>query len=235
MLFLVNDSPFAGREGALRHLAQPARAAVHRGADERLHARGGDGQHRYLPRQRPRRAAPVHPHRADAAAGVRVRRLPAEGHPAPRRAGPHDRAHRGADRGRAAGVRGRGDRKARAAQGRHARHAAPGRGERAAALPHPRARADGLPLRAADRHARQRRDEPPVLRLRAVQGRDRGAAHRQPRRPRDGRDDQLRPVQQRRSAAACSSARACPCTRGRSWASARAARTSSSTCARKST
>ena len=77
------------------------------------------------------------------------------------------------------------------------------------------------------------RDEPPVLRLRAVQGRDRGAAHRQPRRPTRRARRPATACSTRRSAAACSSARACPCTRGRSWASARAARTSSSTCARK--
>ena len=40
MLFTVNTSPFAGKDGTLRHLAQSARAPRKRIADQRLAARG---------------------------------------------------------------------------------------------------------------------------------------------------------------------------------------------------
>ena len=56
--------------------------------------------------------------------------------------------------------------------------AALGRRPPAPRVPRADARPDRLPGRAADRHARHRRDEPAVPRLRAVQGRDRRAAHR---------------------------------------------------------
>ena len=78
MLFKVNDSPFAGREGryALQGQRQPLRrargpvrhqqehpgAALQGGQDQRVHAGGGDRDHRHLQGQRPGRAAPVDPH-----------------------------------------------------------------------------------------------------------------------------------------------------------------------------
>ena len=58
------------------------------------------------------------------------------------------------------------------------RHAPLGRRPPAPRLPRADARPHRLPERAADRHARHRRAEPPVPRLRPLQGRDRRAAHR---------------------------------------------------------
>ena len=45
MAFTINTSPFSGREGAVRDLAQPARAARQGTAHQRVHPRGGDWDH----------------------------------------------------------------------------------------------------------------------------------------------------------------------------------------------
>ena len=63
------------------------------------------------------------------------------------------------------------------------------------------ARPDRLSRRVPDRHARHRRDEPAVPRLRAVQGADRGAAQRRPDLDRAGRRGRLRAVEPRRARA----------------------------------
>ena len=69
MTFSVNDSPFAGH---LRHLPPPARPPDARAANRRFPPRRGDRLRRFLPRQRPRRAAPLRAHREYAPSGLRV-------------------------------------------------------------------------------------------------------------------------------------------------------------------
>ena len=48
MQFTVNTSPFAGTRRPVRHLAQSARAAGKRAADQRFAARRGHRQHRFV-------------------------------------------------------------------------------------------------------------------------------------------------------------------------------------------
>ncbi len=64
------------------------------------------------------------------------------------------------------------------AQRRHARHASVRRRQGAHDLQHPQPRADRLPRRIPDRHARHRYHEPAVRRLRPVEGPDRGPPRR---------------------------------------------------------
>ena len=60
---LRQRQPVRRPRGHLRHLPPPARPPDARAADRRFPPRGGDRLRRFLPRQRPRRAAPLRAHR----------------------------------------------------------------------------------------------------------------------------------------------------------------------------
>ena len=108
---------------------------------------------------------------------------------------PATRQSAGADRGsdhrrRRGALRHRRAEALRAARRSH-RDAPLGRRPPAPRLPRADARPDRLPGRAAYRHARHRRHEPPVPRLRAVQGRGRRPPHRRADLQRHRRGDRL--------------------------------------------
>ena len=72
MVFSINTSPFAGREGKYvtsQHLARPAEKRA--GAKRRAACRAGR-QRRFVSGLRPRRAAPLRAHRNDAPRGLRA-------------------------------------------------------------------------------------------------------------------------------------------------------------------
>ena len=179
MTFRINDGPLGGREG--KKVTSPAdpRAAVPRGRGQRRHQGHRQQRDRGVRGRRPRRTAARRADRADAPRGLRTHHRP------PARADPRQSRHRrprGADGGgagrRGRALRRRGGREARPPQGRAARHAPLRRRQAAADLQHPEPRPDRLPRRIPHRHARHRRDEPAVRRLRPVEGPDRGAPQR---------------------------------------------------------
>jgi GTP-binding protein len=86
MIFSVNTSPFAGKDGPLGHLAQHPRAAGQGAAHQRLHPRGAHRLRGFLPGDGPRRAAARDPHRDHAPRGVRALDLEPGG-PHPQRDG----------------------------------------------------------------------------------------------------------------------------------------------------
>ena len=175
MNFLVNASPLAGREGKFLTSRQ-IRERLERETKSNVAMRVEyPGRHRHLHRARPRRAAPDDPAGEHAPRGLRNRGVaPARDLQGDRRR--EVRAVRSAHRGRRGHQPGRRDGRARPPPRRAARHAARRQGARAPRLPHPGARADRLPGRIHDPHARHRRDEPRVRRVRAGQGRADGRA-----------------------------------------------------------
>ena len=72
MIFGVNTSPMAGRDGQYVTSRQPARPARPRAARQRLDPRRGHRHARADEGGRPRRAAALDPHRDDAARGLRA-------------------------------------------------------------------------------------------------------------------------------------------------------------------
>ena len=104
MTFAVNDSPFAGQGGQVRHLPEPPRPAGKGTSQGRFPPRHRAGN-RFLQRGRTGRNAPVHPHGDHAPGGLRVLRVHPpcadQGH---RRQGL--RAYRADGRRRAGGVHG---------------------------------------------------------------------------------------------------------------------------------
>ena len=154
MIFSVNDSPFAGREGKLRHLAQARERLERELLTNVAHPRRGDRHARRVQGLGPRRAAARDPHRDDAPRGLRAGGRQARGH------------HHGRSTARLhepmeqlvidcpeeyIGVV---TQKIGRAQGPHDEDGQPRHRPRAARVPHPLARPDRLPHRVPHRHAR---------------------------------------------------------------------------------
>ena len=176
MTFRVNDSPLAGTEGNKVHRPHDPRPPAARGRRQRRAAHPRIGRQGFDGGRRPRRTAARHPDRDHAARRLRAVGVAAEGAAPPqRRRRPGGADRRGRDRRRRDALRRRRAEDVRA-QGRDDRDAALRRRPRAAGVLRADPRPDRLPGRAADRHARHRDHEPPVPRLRAVQGRDHRAA-----------------------------------------------------------
>ena len=182
MTFRINDSPLAGREGK-KVTSRQIRERLFRESEGNVAIKVTElERNRRVRGCRPRRTPAWRADRADAPRRLRTHHWPpARADPAQ----PGDERARRADGG-SAGRCGRAlhrhrRREAGAAQRRHARHAAVRRRQGAHDLQHPQPRADWLPQRIPDRHARHRDHEPAVRRLWPVEGADR----RPPRRVAD--------------------------------------------------
>ena len=148
------------------------------------HAGTGEGA-------RPRRAAAGHPHRDDAARGLRAAGLaPRDRHP--RDQGRADGAGRRADHRRGRGVPGRRHRRGRHPQGRDDQDGQPRQRPRPVRVPDSRPRPDRLPLAVPHRHQGHRHHEPHLRRVGAVARADPVADHRRDGRRPCGRDYGLR-------------------------------------------
>ena len=160
MTFTINDSPLAGQEGPKVSSRLIARAAAPRGRGQRRDPDPPGRGPRRLRGRRPRRTAARRADRDDAARGLRARGRTAA-RAAPGR--PADRPDPGADRGgrdrRRRGVRRPGGRKALRRKRAELVEMRPAGARQAASRVHRSvARADRLPRRVPDRHARHRRD-----------------------------------------------------------------------------
>ena len=178
MDFIVNNCPFAGREGKYvtsRQLRDRLYRELERNVALRVEETDSPDTHT---RVRPRRAAPGHPDGDDAARGLRVPGLAAAGHHQARSRRRAAGAVRGADDRRARGVHGRRHGEAGAAAQRDDRDAEPGAGHGAAHVPDSGPRPVRLPVGVPDRHPRHRHHAPPVPGLRAVGRSARGAEAR---------------------------------------------------------
>ena len=212
MTFSVNDSPFAGTRGQVRHLPPAARAPVPRDAQGRLPARDRDrGRDRRLQRRGPRRdAACPSSSRPCAARATSSRSRPRacctrtiDG----KKCEPIERlVVRRAQRERR-----RGHREDRRPQGRPARDDA-GRRPHEARVPGPAPRPVRLPQRVPDRHASGEGIMAARVRLLRALSRARSEPpqHRLARRLRDRRERHLRPVQRAGARRSCSSGAGVP-------------------------
>ena len=159
MTFMVNDSPFAGKEGKFvtsRHL----RARLFREVmtNVSMRARQGDGHDRGVRGVRQRRIASVHFDRDDAPRGLRVSSVASARHfQGDRRS--KVRTDRDRRRRRPRRIRRRGHEQTRRAQGRTRRHDSRRQRGHAPHLLHPGALPYRLSRRDADRHTRIRRDD----------------------------------------------------------------------------
>ncbi len=79
--FLVNNSPFSGRAGKVRHQPATPGASLPGAGAEPGAAGGGDGFPRHVHGVRAGRASPDHPHGDHAPGGVRVPGVPTPGDP----------------------------------------------------------------------------------------------------------------------------------------------------------
>ena len=171
MTFAVNDSPFAGTGGALRHLDPAARPPAPRDPEQRQPAPGGHRFQEGLPAQGARHPAAVHPDREHAPRGLRVPGLPARGDLQLRQR-PALRAHGDGRHRRRRRLRRRGHRDAGAAQGRAAPPGPRLRRLHPPRIPHPGPRPDRRQQRLHDLHPRHGHPQPLLHGLRALQGRD---------------------------------------------------------------
>ena len=186
MNFQVNTSPFAGREGKFvtsrqvrerlqRELLANVALRVEDTADADVFLVSGRGElHLTILLENMRREGYE---LAVSRPRVLMREIDGE----------RARALRAADRRRGRAAPGRGDGGARGAPRRVHRHAARRQRARAARIPHPGARADRLPDRVPEPHARHRRHEPRVRRIRPAQAGDARAAQRRADLGRGGR------------------------------------------------
>jgi GTP-binding protein len=111
IIFTINTSPFAGREGQFVTFAQSTRAARQGTADERFDSRGTGRRAGIVPRHGTRGIATRHPDRDDASRGIRVDGRQA-GDSLERNRRSHSRAIGNADRRLPGDVHGRRDREA---------------------------------------------------------------------------------------------------------------------------
>ena len=185
--FIVNNGPFAGRDGKFvtsRQLRDRLFRELERNVALRVEETDTPDTHTVSGRGELHLG---HPDGDDAAGRIRVPGLPAPGHhqarPRRRAAG----AVRGADDRRGRGVHGRRHGEAGAPADRDDRDEEPGAGHGPHELPDPGSRAVRLPLGVPDRYPGHRDHAPPVPGLRAV-GRPAGGteargADRRPRGP----------------------------------------------------
>ncbi len=187
MIFGVNTSPMAGREGQYvtsRQVRDRLERELIGNVSIRLENTDSSRNHQG---DRPRRAAAVDSDRDDAARGVRAAGLETRDR--------HQREQRAADGAgrrpgdrRARGLSGCGHRAGGRPQGHDDQDGEPRQRPRADGVPHSGARAHRVPLAVPDRHPRHRHHEPPLCRLGALAWRDRVARDGCPRvRPDRGR------------------------------------------------